>query len=160
MTREENCPELVVKLLNSNLNVKITQGDISVTHRLGPIKASGSPNRRNIYVKFCRRDLAKTIISTSKQQKKPNFYCNESLTPLRRSLFHGLRKMKNIHPEIVKGCTTQAGRVFAFTAPVGTSKMDQKHHICNMDDLRVFCETYVKVDMAQLLKEYRGDVSK
>ena len=153
MHQEENCPELVKKLLKSQLNVDINLTDISVTHRLGPITSSSNPNKRNIYVKFCRRDLARYAVAASRSKKIPTFFCSESLTPLRRNIFHSLRQLRKKHSSIIKGCTTLAGKIFAFTAPIGNSRIDQKHHIACMEDLRDFCRTHVKMDLDQAMTD-------
>ena len=48
-----------------------------------------------------------------------------------------------------------AGRVFAFTAPVGHGNQDQKHHIVNMDDLRSFCKTFLGEELGTVMDDAR-----
>ena len=150
----ENCHEIVSQLVKNHLNIEVQPKDISVTHRLGhKNQTQASASKRNIYIKLCRRDLKKEIIIASKKQKKPLLFCSESLSPVRRTLFFTLRRLKRDHPEIVKGCTTMEGRVFAFTPPVRGGAKDQRHHITNMEDLRDFCRTYVKIALDDFLAQ-------
>ena len=48
---DENTLDLVQELVKDHLDVELLPHDISITHRLGPIKSS-TPNKRNIYVKL------------------------------------------------------------------------------------------------------------
>ena len=139
---KENTHQLVIDMVKQKLNVDLVASDINTCHRLGPVR--GNSRRRNIIVKLCRRDKKKEIVSASKQLKSRNFACQESLTPLRRTIYHALRKIKQDHPTIVKGCSTQEGKIFAYTDPAAPGQKDQRHHIATMDDLKEFCQTYVK----------------
>ena len=142
MTDTENINLHVKKLLKDHLNIDIESSDISVTHRLGPNRR-GVEERRNIYVKFVRRDTKKFVIQSSKTQDRgATLFANESLTPLRRKMFHALRTIKK-NVEAVKGCTTFEGNLYAFTKPLPNQTRDQRHHIPDMEALRGFCSEYV-----------------
>lgn len=146
----ENTHQLVIDLVKQKLKVNLVLQDINTCHRLGPVR--GNSSRRNIIVKLCRRDKKKEIVSASKLLKSRNFSCHESLTPLRRSMYYSLRKMRHDHPNIVKGCTTQDGKIFAYTDPTAPGQRDQRHFIATMDDLKQFCRTYVKKPFQDFLQ--------
>lgn len=147
----EDTHAVVRNLLETNLKLKISNQDICITHRLGSLKAGA--NRRNIYVKFVRRDVKREVIMKSKQNKQAkNFYANESLTPVRMEMFRALRGMKKKVPHLVKGCTTVEGKVFAFTPPVAGGSRDQKHWIRDMQELREFCRDHVKEALDSFLQ--------
>ena len=148
---DEKTSEVVQKLLKDHLNVTVTDHDISITHRLGPLRNS-APGKRNIYVKLVRRDTKKHIISACKMKKNGQLYANESLTPLRRKLFNALRKMKKDVPTLVKGCSTLDGKVFAFTAPINGNTKDQRHLISDWDGLKDFCRQFVKQPIDNFLQ--------
>ena len=154
MAEEEDTHTLVQKLLKDHFNTDITLRDINTTHRLGPLKAS-TPTRRNIYVKFVRRDVKKHVIKKSKELgRTTGLYANESLTPLRRTIFNALRKMKADVPDIVKGCYTMEGKIFAFTPPVGNNSKEQRHCITDMGALQAFCRDYVKEPLDTFLQNF------
>ena len=149
---EENTTELVQKIVEDHLSIKVSPSDISITHRLGPIRAS-TPNNRNIYVKFARRNMKKEIIMKSKgRNRSANLFVNESLTPLRRKIFNVLRTMKKNVPDIVKGCTSMDGKIFAFTPPATPNGRDRKHYIEDWGALQAFCRDFVKKTLDDFLQ--------
>ena len=152
---DEDCGAIVKKLLKDHLDEEISSSDINAMHRLGPKnRAQATSGKRNIIVKFCRRDLRRKIIMASKRQTSPTLYCNESLTPTRMTIYNALRKMKKDHPTIVKGCTTIEGKIYAFTPPAATSPRDRRHYISCMGDLREFCCNYVKLPLENFLNNF------
>ena len=160
-TNEGDVNSLVKDLLKAHLKIDIDPTDINTAHYLAPLQrnsvhgnASAAP-KRNIVVKFVRRDVKKMVIKASRG-KRPNatFYANESLTPLRRKIHHALRNLRKNEPAIVKGCTTQDGRIYAYTKPVANSQRDQKHHIKNMEELREFSRIFVKKPIDEYLANF------
>ena len=149
---EENTMEVVQKLIMDHLSVEVHPNDISITHRLGPIKAS-TPNKRNIYVKFARRNMKKEIIVKSRgRNRSANLFANESITPLRRKMYNALRAMKKNAPDVIKGCTSMEGKIFAFTPPATTNGRDRKHFIEDWAALQTFCREYVKAPLDGFLQ--------
>jgi hypothetical protein len=108
--------EVVCKLVKEQLRLTINSCDVSTAHRLGKKPLNQEPDRRKIVVKLCRRDLKKDILYACRQFK-PDFYVNESLTPVRNTVLFVLRKMKRAHKEKITGTCTIDGRVFAWVAP-------------------------------------------
>ena len=152
-----NTHTLVQKLLKDHLAVDIDIKDINTCHPLGPVnraQAEALPARRNIIVKFCRRDIRKQVVRASKLKKNPTIFVNESLTSLRRSIFHALRTMKKDHSTPVVGCTTVEGKIYAFTKSPLANERDTRHSIDNMEALRNFCRTYVKEPLDKFLVEF------
>ena len=125
--------------------------DINTTHRLGPIRGAGTnSNKRNIYIKFVRRDTKKLVIERSRQKKSP-LRANESLTPLRRKMLGILSSMKRKSPALVKGCSSMDGKIFAFTPPMAGMRKDERHFIPDMDALHAFCRDFVKRPLDEFL---------
>ena len=150
----EICSNHVVSLVSQKLQINIDPRDISVAHRLGPKRTSQGPDKRPIIAKLCRRDLKREVLQAARSRRATGFYVNESLTPARRTIFNALRKMRKSHPGIVKGVSTQDGKVFAFTKPINpmaTDARDQKHWIKNQSCLVQFCRDFVKRPLDQFL---------
>ena len=105
-TNSENTKTLVRQLFKDHLRLELQDNDISVTHRLQPVKkprSSSEPShdRRNIVIRFCRKDLVGTVFRHCKEQNPP-FFVNESLTPVRNSICYALRMLKKKHYQIAK----------------------------------------------------------
>ena len=112
----ENLPAIICGLVKEKLKFSIAPGDISTAHRLGKKPLTQQPDRRKIVVKFCRRDVKKDILFASRQLK-PNFYVNESLTPVRNTIMFTLRKIRREHEDTVRGSSSTDGRVFVWVPP-------------------------------------------
>ena len=155
VSQGEICSNVVRNLIQEKLNIVIQNNDISTAHRLGPKRENQSSDKRNLIVKLCRRDLKRDLISASKRQQSPSIFINESLTPTRKTILNALRKMKRDHPNLVKGCSTFNGRVFAFT-PVtqGPSTRDVRHLVNNHETLVKFCCDYVKLPLDLFLQSF------
>ena len=159
MTSSEDTHQLVQQLLKDHLDVTIVKQDINTTHRLGPVRGAGdNTNKRNIYIKFVRRDIKKEVIQKSKQKSNksaPPLRALESLTPLRRRMLGILSTMKKKAPTLVKGCTTMDGKVFAFTPPAAGMTRDERHFIPDMEALENFCRDFIQ----QRLEDFLNSVS-
>ena len=103
---------IVCELVKHKLKIIISPGDISTAHRLGKKPANQQPNKRNLIVKVCRRDLKRDIL-TACRSLKPRLFVNESLTPMRNSIMYVLRHAKR-KPNRLVGCSSLDGRVFAW----------------------------------------------
>ena len=145
-TPNENCNAVLMKLLQDKLDVNISENDVSTAHRLGR-KRENVPDHRSLIVKFCRRDVKHLTIMASKQKKNPRLYVSESLTPTRMMIFNALKKMKQQHPEIVKGFSTYDGKVFAYTAPVNPDHRDIRHLVNSHETLIAFCREFIKAPL-------------
>ena len=156
-TNGENCIEIVRQLVKTELKVEISASEISTAHRLGRKSTAQTEDKRNIVVKLCRRDLKRDLLVASKKQAKPSsIYINESLTPIRKTILYALRQMRRNHPNIVTGCTSIEGRIYAYTKNENTSQFtrDQRHLINNKEALIEFCTRYVKSPLENFLQNW------
>ena len=140
---DERGPELVCSLLKDKLNLVIAPTDISVAHRLGEKKASQGPDRRPLIVKFCRRNTKNDVVVAARKGKSPNFFINESLTPLRQSIAFVLRKARREFPTIISGASTIDGKNYVWLHPPSPANVNAKctrHLIATHDRLVDLCE--------------------
>ena len=150
----ENCSELLSKLFSEELNINISKSDISTAHRLGR-KRENVPDKRSIIVKFCRRDTKSQAILVSRQRRNSKVFVNESLTPSRRVIFNALRKMKREHQDLVKGCSTYDGNIYANTKSTNHLQRDQRHLVNTRETLTEFCRNFVKKPLELFLANFQ-----
>ena len=136
----ENCPELVKNLVQNEFQLIISPTDISVSHRLGRKPTNQRPDKRNLIVKFCRRDTKRDILAASRRVKSQNLYANESLVPQRQSIAYALRKAKRDRPNIISGSTTIEGKVFVFVKAQNPNDRDTRIEINTLEKLETFCQ--------------------
>ena len=123
-------------LAPGDLFLPLDAADISVCHRLGP----KTPNReRPIICKFLSRsvkdDMKHACITL---QPKPGLFVSESLTPIRRNMFHKLRQVKKEHPTLIESLHTNDGTIMVkvitnekkdlITNPSHLNRFLEKHH--------------------------------
>ena len=151
-TPGEICSNIVRDVVKNKLNIILQPSDISVAHRSGKKPNNQTVDRRGIHVKFCRRDTKREIMMTKCDNSDPQhtLFTNECLTPKRRSILFALRQMKKKFPAVVKGCTSQDGRVYAFTPSTSASR-DRKHLINTHDALVQFCRDYIQEPLENFL---------
>ena len=156
----EICNNEIRKVIKEKLKIELLASDISVAHRAGKKPNNQAPDRRGIQVRFCRRDIKRLIMSTKCDNSDENntMYMNESLTPERRTILFALRKIKKKFPNIVKGCTSQDGRVYVFTpSPAFASTprgRDRKHLVNTHEALVEFCAEFVKNPLEEFLDSW------
>ena len=156
----------VRNIIKDKLKIVLHPNDVSVAHRLGKKPTSQLPDRRPIIVKFTRRDIKRDILSarrTLKNECKDNIYINESLTPKRRTILFALRKIRKNHGDVLTGCSTIEGRVYAYTKPPGANtrarnssdrRPDQRHVINTHESLVEFCREYIKKPLEDFLDSW------
>ena len=157
-TTNENCGAIIQDLVKNELNYVISPNDISISHRLGKKPVTQGPDKRSIVVKFCRREIKNGVYAARKNQTRQNrIYINESLTPTRQTIYHTLRRIKRLNPELVNGFSTYDGRVYAYTkntSPSASSTRDMRHLINNMEMLKKFCHDYLKKPLTTFLESF------
>lgn len=140
----ESCQEVLIKVVKDNLHLEITPGDISTVHRLGRKPDSNLPDKRSIIVKLTRRDLKREFCASARKLKRPSkLFVNESLTPKRSTIYKTLRSIKKDHGDLVTGCTTMDGRVYAFTPSGSANGRDRRHLVNTYESLSQFCNEFV-----------------
>ena len=157
----EICSQIVRDVIKTKLKLEIAPMDISVSHRLGQKPAAQGPDTRSIIAKFCRRDTKRMIRLTRFDNNDVNskLFINESLTPKRRTILYALRKMRR-NTDIVTGCSTFEGKIFAYTKNPGievqrTSKPnDRKHAVNTHEELINFCREFVKKPLEDFLDSW------
>ena len=153
----ENCVNVVKSLVQQELKIEISPNDISTAHRLGRKPNTQGDDKRSLIVKLCRRVLKRDLIIASKKQARPiGLYVNESLTPPRQALLFALRQIKRAHPDILNGCTSLEGRVYAFTKPPSSARYprDVRHLISTREDLQKFCNDYIKAPLETFVQNF------
>ena len=106
----------------SSLKTKlITQENTHSTH------FNSSTNKIDSNERYERRDatvlsrpLVPEYIFTACKTRKPAFFINTSLTPLRNKILYGFRLLRRSFPSIVKACrSTRTGEVTVFLIAAG-----------------------------------------
>ena len=155
--REENSIEVAVDIIKKKLTtIEIDPKDISVAHRLQskPSSDGSSPRPPNMYVKLVRRELKKQLITASKGQTRSTdrIFINDSLTPQRNAVFRTLQRIRKDN-NVIKGVSSFEGEVYAYTARPSQqgagdgqsrTRNDLRHRINTKDQLRRFCDEFVK----------------
>ena len=143
VSNDENCLMLTCQIIKDNVNYIVSPTDISVVHRLGEKKISQGPDRRDIIVKFCRRNTKQDLLAASRRKKAPNFYVNESLTPVRQTIAFILRKAKREFPRIISGSSSLEGKNYVWILPPNPTAPGAKaarQAVHTHDRLVNFCE--------------------
>ena len=163
-TPGEICNAVIREVIKNKLKIELQETDISVAHRSGKKPVSQGPDRRGIQVRFCRRDIKRQIMTTKRDNVDQNntLFTNESLTPKRRTILFTLRQMKKKFPDLVKGCTSQDGRVYVFTpslssaasgSNVPTSRSRDRKHLVNTQEALVeFSRDFIQVPLDEFLE--------
>ena len=153
-SRGENCVATAQSLIKEKFRVEVSDSDISCSHRLGTKPANQEPDKRSLIVKFCRRDVKTNVLLSGRRAKAHGLFVNESLTPARNSIFRTLRIIKRSHPQLVQGCSTFDGNVFAYTKSTNpNSTRDVRHKINTHSRLVQFCDDHVKLPLTTFLDQ-------
>ena len=147
VSQGEKCSEIARKLIKDELQIVLPPETISTSHRLGRKPQTQMEDKRKIIVKLCRRDLKGDLIKASRRGgRSSKLFVNESLTPQRSKILFALRRMKREHPNVVKGCQSFDGRIYAYTPPTSSSSTarDQRHLINTHEALVNFCREFIK----------------
>lgn len=116
VTPGENTNEVVREVLRNKLKLNLQDSDLSSCHRLGRRSTRQGPDRRNIIVKLCRRDIKADILAACRANK-PNFYVNESVTPKRGKILFALRRAKKAFPSKIAYVRSNEGNVVVGLQP-------------------------------------------
>ena len=155
--RDENCIDLVCKLAKDKLNYVIAPTDISVAHRLGEKKTSQGIDRRDLIVKFCRRNMKSDLVSASRRMKAPDFYINESLTPLRQTISFVLRKAKREFPQLISGTATIEGKIYVWLHPPNPNAPNARpvrQQVSTHDRLEDFCTRTLQKPLSHFIENW------
>ena len=149
----ESTTDIVCELMKNKLNLVIKSGDISTSHRVGKKPSNQKVDRRNIIIKLCRRDIKGDILAACRNIK-PNFYVNESLTPVRSSILYVLRQAKKKRNRLV-GCSSMGGRVFAWvTQSDGQGDRNVRIPVNTHLELMSFCDDILKDPLSNYIQRW------
>ena len=160
----ENCIEIVSKLVAEKLgpDLKISPNDVSVAHRLGK-KPATAVDRRNIIVRFCRRNLKYDIINNARKAKPSGLFINESLTPVRQRITSAIRAAKRKFPDVISGYNTVDGNIFLYIKPPNPQAPGARNTrmaVKTMQTLDDFCRRTFKHPVTHFLQSSNaGDSS-
>ena len=126
-TEGEDSSKLVCDLIKDKVQYHLRPSEISVAHRLGPKPINQVPDRRKLIVKLCRREVKQDLLRACRMVKPVNIYANESLTKTRSTTLFGLRQAKKKFPNIIAGCGSAEGKVFAWIKPPNPDSPNAKN---------------------------------
>ena len=139
----EDPSQMVVDIIKDHLKVPFNIKDINVAHRLGRMRKESSFSRP-IIVKLLSRSKKSQIVHARISQSKSNessnagntpvLHINESLTPVRRTLFYKARQLRKKHPDLFKQLYTKDGKIMIKLTATG----DRKYSIATQDDFSEF----------------------
>ena len=116
--RDENCYVIASKLITEHTGVSVSEADIDVTHRLGKPRP-GMPDKRNLIVKFVRRETKSRILKACKIRKPSDIFFRESVSRTRNTILYVLRRVIKDYPTKFKSCSTEDGNVRLFLPKPG-----------------------------------------
>ena len=151
-TTGENCSSVVQELARNSLRMELPLTEINTVHRLGKKPGNQAPDKGPIILKLCRRDTKRQIISAARSIRPPNLFVNESLTAPRRKILHVLRQMKRSHPDLINGCSSYDGNIYAYTKN-GTSR-NQRHLVNSYHMLVSFTRDHVRIPIETFLDSW------
>ena len=88
--KNENTDVLAMEVIDTKMDIKITENDIDRTHRIGKPKNNGKP--RPIILKFVRYNDRKKVVFSKKLLKVSGVSITESLTAFRMKKLTNARK--------------------------------------------------------------------
>ena len=157
----ENCSNLVVDVLKDNLKLVVDMNEINSAYRLGKPPVGQQVDKRPIVVKLCRHDIKKSILQSSRNVFKNSnssrrgiLYINENLTPTRLAILKSLRDIKRKHGDVVKGCTSYDGRVYAFVKSPNPTERDLRKLVNTREQFSTFCTEYLKKPIQAFLANW------
>ena len=156
-TDKEDTTQIVSSLLRDKVGYFLRNNEVSVAHRLGPKPKTQAPDQRNIIVKLCRREIKHDILKACRTVKPSNMYVNESLTRTRSATLYGLRQAKMKYPNIIAGCGSSDGKVYAWIKPPNPSTPNAKNLktlINTRERFSDFCEKTLKCNSTDFITDW------
>ena len=148
----ENVTNVVQAVLRDKLQYSLPLEKIKKCHRIGKKPVAPNCDRRNFLVKLADEETKSDILSGNKSIRPSGLYINENLTSNRRSILYVLRRAKKDFPNIVKGCTSINGDIFAWVK--STSTRDRRIMVNNFRSLDKFCNEIINSSIASYLPDF------
>lgn len=153
LSTEENTAHRACEIIKNKLNYNISIDAITSAHRAGQKLPTQGADNRNIIVKLGRPGAAGDILRASRTIRPPNFYVNESLTPLRSKVLYSLRRIKKQHPETLAACGSHDGKVYAWVKSSNPAARNTKVFLNSEKQLNDFCMRTLDKPLLALLNE-------
>ena len=136
---------LVHRLLRGKVNYEIPTRRLVSASRLGKKPFHQGPDKRPIIIRFDDQRIKTDVIRAFRAVKPTDLYANENLTQVRSRILFTLRQVKRNYPQILNGCGSQNGRVYAWIKQSDTSEKNIKIFINSLSKLESVCTEYLGV---------------
>ena len=148
VTEGDDSSEIFTDLVKNKIGIVKT--NISVAHRLGPKPTTQTPDKRNLIVKFCRREDKHDVMKAWKTVRPRNLF-----TRNRSTLMCGLRHKR--FPDKVAGCGSFDGKVDVWLKPPNPDSpraRNTKTMVNTRDKFSELCENYFKCSATDLVSSW------
>ena len=149
-TEMEDTRSAVRNLLRTRVNLELPSDKILSTSRLGKLNADQGPDKRRIIVRLPDRGTKEDILRAFRTSKPSEFYANENLTPGRSKVLFALRRAKRRFPQLISGCGSRDGRVYAWISTPSSTGRNNKIFINSWNKLESVCEEFLGVQVDDL----------
>ena len=138
-------------ILKTLLKYELAPHNILFAKRLGKKLTSQGPDNRKILLKVVNTQVKTDLMLACKSSKPTNLYLNDNLTPTRARILFTLRQAKKKKPNVVQGCTSVRGDIFAWIKSPNPSGKNPRILLNSWDKLSDFCEKYLSMKADDLI---------
>ena len=154
---DENCIDTATKIITEKLGmIDFRRTDIDVAHRLGK-PHSGTPDKRNIIVKLCRRENKQKIFQACRIKKPQNLFFSESVSRTRSTILYVLRKARKDYPSKFGLCKAEDGNVRVFLPSPGDPSRTIKQTVNTKKALDILLRTRINADSNKFEPRWASD---
>ena len=153
----ENTKTVVIDMLRDKLHLNINPNDIGISHRIGKRNVN-APDLRSILVKLSTNEAKQNIMNACKTAKPERIFINENLSPARNSIMYVLRKAKKDFPDIVSGCNSMDGNVYAWIKPPNGNAPGARASRMQINDykkLSNFCTEVINSSVSAYISDWQ-----
>ena len=141
---DEDCISTAHQFMRDTYRLPIAPADVIFARRIGKKPPVPNPDKRSILVKLSSEETKKKLFDASKSLKPQDVYLREDLTKTRNSILYVLRKAKQYAPEVVSGCTSIDGNVYAWLKAPNPTARDSRMEVNTFAKLDKFCTDILK----------------
>ena len=149
----ESCSNVVLDAVKTHLKLNIEPKSVESAYRVGAKPVNQSSDRRRIIVKLSNSEVKRDLMRACREQK-PSIYINEDLTAQRSTILFVLRKVKRQFPNLISGCSSMDGKVYAWVKPpnaVAPNARNIRTVINTHEALKDFCSKVVNSSLDNFL---------
>ena len=125
-----------------------------MAYRLGKKRDTQGPDKRDIIVKLCRRELKHDIIRACKSSKHDGLFINESLTPVRSFIQYGLRVARRKFPDKIVSLGSHEGKVYCWVKHDRAGDRNSKMFINSVAKFNELCENVLCCGASELVSRW------